>query len=475
MREGTSMVQARQVVSAHWLSALAALALALASCAGPAATPSPSASPTVSPTPIDTGTPFPTDDGFAELVRRVSGGGDPASGELDELWRHIAAQAFVAGQGPYETPARVLGYRGSFESPPTPCAEGYPQRIWQRNGLYCATDRSIYFDEEWLREFAATFSEEAPGDATNFAAVAILAHEWGHHIQAEAGITGESIALELQADCFAGIVLGTSENVTDGRYRLEDDDLAAGLAAFFEIGNRDYRASEWMAADEHGSQVQRLMAFATGYQGSLGAIDEGEPLASGYPWCYGYRDYRPGQHVTLGPYQLLPLPGRAAADVDGWHQIEPQAGTAYATPAARLRWLDSLPLPAGASLLEQLAAAAEDALPGLSLLYDPLPELGHGSGEMMAHYFERALPPAEGGGWQSGVVALIEPTDTAGGLLMVAYRPLRAPTDPVDRADLVRVFEELATLGLLGYRLCGPGESGEFGGATFNSACVDDL
>jgi hypothetical protein len=447
--------------------------LLLAACTGPQASPGPTATPSATPTPADTGTPFPTDDDFARLMRQVGGAGDPPSGELDQLWRSIAAEGFLAGQGPYESPIRVAGYRGSHEAPPTPCAEGYPQSIWQQNARYCAADRSIYYDEGWLRDFAANFSEEAP-QVANFAAAAILGHEWGHHVQAEAGITGESIALELQADCFAGIYLGASENVIDGQYRLSVAQLFAGLATFFEIGNRRYRASEWMAADEHGSQVQRLMAFATGYQGALGAIDELGPLVNGYPWCYGYRDFRPDRFVTLGDYRLVELPGRTAEEVEGWYEISSQPGTGYTPPEARLRWLDILPRPAGETSLEQLVAASADALPDGMLLFNPIHDLNHGSGEVVAHYFERPLPAGEGG-WESGVVALVIPADANGGLLVVAYRPVRAPTDPPERADLVRVFEELATIGELGYRLCGPGESGTFGDPAFNIACAEDL
>ncbi len=81
--------------------------------------------------------------------------------------------------------------------------------------FYCPGDQKVYIDLGFYRELRDRFG--APGD---FAQAYVLAHEIGHHVQArlgtEAGMREAqrgnpsranqlSVALELQADCYAGV------------------------------------------------------------------------------------------------------------------------------------------------------------------------------------------------------------------------------------------------------------------------------
>ena len=81
--------------------------------------------------------------------------------------------------------------------------------------FYCPLDHTVYLDPGFFRELAVEF--KAPGD---FAQAYVLAHELGHHVQTLTGITRQvdearaadpdlsnalSVALELQADCLAGV------------------------------------------------------------------------------------------------------------------------------------------------------------------------------------------------------------------------------------------------------------------------------
>src|SRR3954452_6941813 len=77
--------------------------------------------------------------------------------------------------------------------------------------FYCPADRKVYLDLGFFDELTQRFG--APGD---FAQAYVIGHELGHHVQhllgldertrgAAMGQNSASVALELQADCLAGI------------------------------------------------------------------------------------------------------------------------------------------------------------------------------------------------------------------------------------------------------------------------------
>ena len=81
--------------------------------------------------------------------------------------------------------------------------------------FYCPADKKVYLDTAFFDELSQRFG--APGD---FARAYVIAHEFGHHVQDELGImdkvaqaqqsnpssaNDQSIRLELQADCLAGV------------------------------------------------------------------------------------------------------------------------------------------------------------------------------------------------------------------------------------------------------------------------------
>ena len=101
--------------------------------------------------------------------------------------------------------------------------------------FYCPEDSKVYLDLSFFRELAERFG--APGD---FARAYVIAHEVGHHVQNELGImsrAGEgrraSIAIELQADCLAGVW----GNRGDKKGLLEPGDVEEGLKAAAAVGD----------------------------------------------------------------------------------------------------------------------------------------------------------------------------------------------------------------------------------------------
>ena len=103
--------------------------------------------------------------------------------------------------------------------------------------FYCPTDQKIYIDLAFYDELRTRFG--APGD---FAEAYVITHELGHHVQHLLGTDVKvrramqhnpdqanalSVALELQADCYAGVWA----NHTKEENILEPGDIEEGLNA----------------------------------------------------------------------------------------------------------------------------------------------------------------------------------------------------------------------------------------------------
>jgi uncharacterized protein len=142
--------------------------------------------------------------------------------------------------------------------------------------FYCPADRKVYIDLGFYRELDARFG--APGD---FAQAYVLAHEIGHHVQTLLGTDQEvrnaqrgrpaqanqlSVAMELQADCYAGVWA----KATSQKQLLEEGDVEEGLNAAAAIGDdRLQKMSGNRVSPErftHGSSAQRVEWFRRGLQ-----------------------------------------------------------------------------------------------------------------------------------------------------------------------------------------------------------------
>jgi predicted metalloprotease len=157
--------------------------------------------------------------------------------------------------------------------------------------FYCPADSQVYVDLGFFDELTSRFG--APGD---FAQAYVVAHELGHHVQNLLGTSDEvhareqaarseeeanrwSVALELQADCYAGV---WAQSVYErGRQQgsdvaLEDGDIEEGLAAAEAVGDDRLQSQAGVAIDPetwtHGSSEQRRTWFTRGY-------DSGDPAA----------------------------------------------------------------------------------------------------------------------------------------------------------------------------------------------------
>jgi predicted metalloprotease len=184
---------------------------------------------------------------------------DPLHAHIDMFWE---ARFQEAGRV-YDPPQGVV----PFDEPiVTACGRADPVR---EAAFYCVIDEKIYYSAEFR-----TLIENQIGD---FAWVIVVAHEWGHHIQAKLGFdlgvvpdrAGEvaPVEFEQQADCLAGAYAIDAE--LSGW--LDPGDVEEALT-ITEISG-DPPGTAWNDPRAHGTGDVRIDAFLTGYNAGLAGCD----------------------------------------------------------------------------------------------------------------------------------------------------------------------------------------------------------
>ena len=154
---------------------------------------------------------------------------------------------------------------------------GCGQASSQTGPFYCPVDHLVYLDLGFMQ----ALEQQLIGKSTDLAEQYIVAHEYGHHIQNLVGINSQvqqaqqndpgranqySVALELQADCFAGMWVGdaASRGLLDAPTELNEAlDAAAGVG-----DDRIQQKTQGRIDKEawtHGSAEQRQTWFTRGY------------------------------------------------------------------------------------------------------------------------------------------------------------------------------------------------------------------
>lgn len=184
--------------------------------------------------------------------------------DIQDTWSEV----FANSQLQYPEAQMVL-FRDAVESAcgVAPAAAG---------PFYCPVDRKMYIDLAFYDVLRERYG--APGD---FAEAYVIAHEIGHHVQNLLGTLGEvqsaqrsqpqvansySVALELQADCYAGVWAAGA----NARGLLERGDLEEGLGAAAAVGDDRLSGASGRVANQesftHGTSQQRMQWFSTGFE-----------------------------------------------------------------------------------------------------------------------------------------------------------------------------------------------------------------
>jgi hypothetical protein len=217
--------------------------------------------------------------GFADDPAAVTAGADPLSTPAEDSTKQFIsfvlddaqqtwAGIFSSSNATY-TEARLILFRDGVQS-----ACGYAQSA--TGPFYCPGDSQVYIDLGFYDELRDRFG--APGD---FAQAYVLAHEIGHHVQRLSGTEAEvrraqqrdpsranqySVALELQADCYAGVWANSAQ----ARGLLEVGDVDEGLGAAASVGDdRIQRMGGGYVnpdAFTHGSSAERTAWFKRGFE-----------------------------------------------------------------------------------------------------------------------------------------------------------------------------------------------------------------
>ncbi len=190
--------------------------------------------------------------------------------DAQQVWTRL-----LEADGKTYARAKLVLFRGGVQS-------GCGDASSAMGPFYCPADRRVYIDLGFYDELSRRFG--APGD---FAQAYVLTHEIGHHIQNLLGTertvrrlqqgnaaqkNALSVAMELQADCYAGVWAKTTEQ----RRLLESGDVDEALKAASAVG--DDRLQQQATGDirpesfTHGSSAQRAMWFKRG-------MTEGDPRA----------------------------------------------------------------------------------------------------------------------------------------------------------------------------------------------------
>jgi predicted metalloprotease len=213
-----------------------------------------------------------------ELTARDKEQGDFVNAVLvdtEDVWHKIFEENGLT----YEEPKLVL-FRDAVQ---TACGGASSAS----GPFYCPSDRKVYMDLAFFDELQSRYGAKG-GD---FAIAYVIAHEIGHHVQTLLGTSDKvrrlqqegneteanrlSVALELQADFYAGVWAHYDQKMNQ---ILEEGDIEEALSAANAVGDDaiQKRSQGHVVPDSftHGTSEQRMFWFKKGFES--GDIKQGD-------------------------------------------------------------------------------------------------------------------------------------------------------------------------------------------------------
>jgi len=156
--------------------------------------------------------------------------------------------------------------------------------------FYCPEDQDVYIDLSFAQQLKDQF-----GATGEFAMAYVVAHEVGHNVQDLLGTTKKmeqiqqqvgqteynkySVALELQADFYAGIWAHYDQKMKNV---INSEDIQDALNAANAIGDdrlqQEYQGTVTPDSFTHGTSAQRMYWFKKGYD--TGDMKQGNTFAA---------------------------------------------------------------------------------------------------------------------------------------------------------------------------------------------------
>lgn len=187
--------------------------------------------------------------------------------DTEDVWHKI----FQENNLQYKEPNMVL-FSGAVD---TECGSATSAS----GPFYCPADQKVYMDLTFFNDLKTKFGAQG-GD---FATAYVIAHEIGHHVQTLLGTSAKmrqmqqgksqaeanklSVALELQADFYAGLWTHYNQNMNNF---LEEGDIDEALSAAHAVGDDAIQAKiQGHIVPEsftHGTSAQRKQWFMKGYK-----------------------------------------------------------------------------------------------------------------------------------------------------------------------------------------------------------------
>ncbi len=186
---------------------------------------------------------------------------------------YAALASTVRGAAPRYEPSNVVFFSGQVR---TRCGSADASA----GPFYCPGDDLVYIDLSFYDQLQQQFGAQG-GPLVN---AYVLAHEYGHHVQdllgteaavkTREGAASDSVRLELQADCYAGVWMNHASQPSQGRrpvvLGITPEDLGGAVDAAQRIGD-DYIQGKLGGGTvdpdsfTHGTSAQRTRWLTTGF------------------------------------------------------------------------------------------------------------------------------------------------------------------------------------------------------------------
>ena len=225
-----------------------------------ASTPTPSSSTTTT-TERDTTTTSTEDSSPDMAVHGADTGTDisvvtDALSDIQDYWTRTMPAAFQKEFVPVK--GGLYAVSPSDDLPP--CADTRDQI--DGNAFYCSEKDVVAWDD-------TTFIPDLVNNYGKLAAATVIAHEIGHAIQDRTAMTGATITLENQADCYAGTWLADVQKGNAKHFTVDGDSLDNALAGFLTLADEPGVGSNDSSA--HGNAFDRLSSFQDGVENGVAA------------------------------------------------------------------------------------------------------------------------------------------------------------------------------------------------------------